>query len=113
MNAVWTVGLSAWKNVLADGGFWEAMLFTLQTTAMATFLALVIAVPLGIALRHSGRVAQALMIVLLPVPHLVVASTTVSWLGPGQLLDRLLLLTFIGCAYCDDLGYQAEMDASN
>ena len=85
------LGLAAWKNVLADGGFWKALLFTLQTTAMATILALVIAVPLGIALRHSGRVARALMIILLPVPHLVVASATVSWLGPGQLLDRLLI----------------------
>jgi len=28
--------------------------------------------------------------ILIPVPHLVVAATTVAWFGPGRLIDRLV-----------------------
>lgn len=82
--------MAAWQRVLADADFWEAFWFTLRTSVVATLLALLIAVPLGVAVRRSGPFVRSLMIVLLPVPHLVVASATVTLFGPGQLIDRMV-----------------------
>ena len=84
------LGLDAWRRVLADDGFWDAMLFTLGVALVATVVAVVLAVPLGIAVRDAGPVGRSMMVALVPVPHLVVAATTVAWLGPGQLVDRIV-----------------------
>lgn len=85
-----SLGFGAWQRVLADTDFREAFWFTLRTSVVATLLALAVALPLGVAVRRSGPLVRSLMIVLLPVPHLVVASATVTLFGPGQLIDRLI-----------------------
>lgn len=83
-------GTDAWQRVLADGAFWDAVVFTLRAALIATPLAVMLALPIGIAARSAGPWTRALLAALIPVPHLVVASTTVTWFGPGQLLDRIL-----------------------
>lgn len=82
--------LDAWRRVLSDENFWSAAWFTSHTAVLATLLSVLLAVPLGIALRRSGRLARMSLLILLPMPHLVMASVAVSWLGPGRLVDRLV-----------------------
>ncbi len=79
----------AWRRVLADDAFWDSVIFTLRAALIATPLAVLLAVPIGVAARGASPWTRALLTALIPVPHLVVASTTVTWFGPGQLLDRL------------------------
>jgi len=80
----------AWRRVLDDPAFREAVWFTLGAALVATVIAVAISIPLGFALRSRGRRTHAVMGVLIPVPHLVVAATTVAWFGPGGLVDRSL-----------------------
>ena len=80
----------AWTRVLADPAFRSAVWFTLLAAFIATVVAVAVSVPLGLALRKRGRRTNAVMGFLIPVPHLVVAATTVAWFGPGRLLDRLV-----------------------
>lgn len=82
------LGLSAWSEVLSDPAFRSAVRFTLVAAVISTAIALVIAVPLGVLARRAGPWVRSLLTVLLPVPHLVVAAATVSWFGPGRLIDR-------------------------
>jgi len=82
------LGLSAWSEVLSDPAFRSAVQFTLVVAVISTAIALLIAVPLGLLARQAGPWVRSLLTVLLPVPHLVVAAATVSWFGPGRLLDR-------------------------
>lgn len=81
--------LSAWRSVVTDAAFRDAVAFTLVTTVAATVLSVVLALPVAAALR--GR-AWARTVAALPVlvPHLLVAILAVLWLGPGGLADRLL-----------------------
>jgi putative spermidine/putrescine transport system permease protein len=81
-------GAAAWTRVLSDPAFGDAVRFTFTAALIATVVAVAIAVPLGLALR--GKWTRAVMGVLVPVPHLVVAATTVAWFGPGRILDRLV-----------------------
>lgn len=81
--------LAAWRSVLSDAAFADAVGFTLATTVVATALSVALALPVAAALR--GR-AWARTVAALPVllPHLLVATIAVLWLGPGGLADRLL-----------------------
>ena len=89
------LGTAAWSRVLTDPSFIDALWFTLRSAVIATVLAVLIAVPLGVAARRATAATRGWMSVLIPVPHLVVAATTVAWFGPGRLLDRIGLETSI------------------
>jgi putative spermidine/putrescine transport system permease protein len=82
--------LDAWRRVLTDPAFHDAVVFTLAVTIAATVLSVAGAMAVGAALwRRSPLVRRALG---LPVaaPHLVVAALAVVWLAPGGLIDRIL-----------------------
>jgi putative spermidine/putrescine transport system permease protein len=79
----------AWRRVLHDPRFLHAAVFTLALAAVATILSALLALPLARLLR-TRRPLQA--VVMLPVlaPHLLVAVLAALWLGPGGLADRLV-----------------------
>ncbi|MDX1511011.1 MAG: ABC transporter permease subunit [Nitriliruptorales bacterium] len=81
--------LTAWRRVLADDRFHDALLFTLAIALVSTLAALPIAVLVARMLRHR-RLAQALFSLPVLLPHLLVGALAVAWLGPGGLADRLL-----------------------
>lgn len=83
------LGLAAWRQVLGDGAFRSAVVFTLATSAVGTAASVVLAIAMAVALR--GR-AWARTVATLPVlvPHLLVAVVAVLWLGAGGLADRVL-----------------------
>jgi putative spermidine/putrescine transport system permease protein len=80
--------LEAWRSLLGDPGFADALGFSLWITAAATAISAVLAVALAAGLRGRGAVLRGLAALPVPVPHLVVAVTAVLWLGPGGLVDR-------------------------
>ena len=82
--------LEAWRSLLGDPGFADAVRFSLWITAAATAISAVLAVALAAGLRGRGAVLRGLAALPVPVPHLVVAVTAVLWLGPGGLVDRAL-----------------------
>lgn len=82
--------LDAWRALLADGAFWDALRFTLQYTIVATVLSAALALALAALLRRAGHAATLLAAAPVPIPHLVVATLAVVWLAPGGLADRLL-----------------------
>lgn len=84
------VTLAAWRSVLADPEFTDALRFTGEVTAAATFLSAAAAVGCAAVLRHRGPLARGAFGLPVVVPHLVVAVLAVVWLGPGGLADRLL-----------------------
>ncbi|MDX1658000.1 MAG: ABC transporter permease subunit [Nitriliruptorales bacterium] len=84
------VSLDAWRAVLTDRAFRDALLFTSAVTVAATAVSAALAVALAGALLRSGTAARALAGLPVLVPHLVVAVVAVLWLGPGGLADRLL-----------------------
>ncbi len=84
------VGLEAWRELLGDPAFGDALRFTAQVTAVSTALAALVALALAAVLRESGTVARALVALPVPVPHLLVATLAVVWLAPGGLAERLL-----------------------
>lgn len=81
--------LEAWRRVLADPRFHDAVLFTTALAVVATALSVALALPVAAAVRRS-RAAQALMALPVLLPHLLVAVVVVLWLGPGGLADRLV-----------------------
>jgi putative spermidine/putrescine transport system permease protein len=83
----YTVG--AWEQVLADPAFRSAVGFTLTMTLVATLLSVLLAFPVAAALRGRGW-SRTLATLPVLVPHLLVATVAVLWLGPGGLADRLL-----------------------
>jgi len=85
-----TVRLDAWRTVLGDPVFADAVLFTAKVTAAATLLAAALAVGCAVLLRPAGRLARGAFSSPILVPHLVVAVVAVMWLGPGGLAERLL-----------------------
>lgn len=85
---------SAWRGVLADAAFREAVLFTLMTTLVATVAAATGGMLLAALLRGSAPQVRALVVAPLAIPHLVVAVGVVAWLGPGGLVDRAVELPF-------------------
>jgi putative spermidine/putrescine transport system permease protein len=82
--------LDAYRDLLDDPAFWDALWFTLRVTAISTTVSAVLAVALAAALRRSGTVLRVLAAVPVPVPHLVAAVLAVLWIGPGGIADRLL-----------------------
>lgn len=84
-----TIGVDAWRSVVADPGFHRALGFTLWVTAASTVLAVALAWLIILAGRHRPAV-RVLATLPVPVPHLVVAVLAVTWLAPGGLADRVL-----------------------
>lgn len=84
------VSLAAWREVLADDRFRDALWFTTGITVVATVLAAVLAVAFSALLRRQGALTRAGFGLPVLVPHLVVAVVAVVWIGPGGLADRLL-----------------------
>ncbi len=82
-------GTDAWRRLLSDDAFLDALVFTLRAALIATVLSVLLSVPLAMALRRSTVLARGLVALPLPVPHLVIASTAVLWFGPGGLADRV------------------------
>ena len=82
-------GMDAWRRLLDDPGFIDALVFTLRAALISTVLSVVLAVPLALALRRSTTLMRGLVALPLPIPHLVVASVAVFWLGPSGLADRV------------------------
>lgn len=83
-------GTEAWERLFSDERFLDAVVFTLRAAFLATLISVVLAVPLAMALRRSSALARGLVAVPLPVPHLVIASVMVLWLGPAGLADRVV-----------------------
>lgn len=81
--------LAAWRRVLADPAFATAVAFTLAVTAATTLVSVALAVPVAAALRGRGW-ARTLTALPVLVPHLLVATVVVLWLGPGGLAERLV-----------------------
>ena len=81
-------GTDAWRRLISDPTFGDALIFTIRSAAIATVLSVLIAVPLAFALRRASSFSRALIAFPIPIAHLVVASVLVLWLGPGGLLDR-------------------------
>lgn len=86
-DGAWTA--AAWRAVVADPSFVDALTFSARTAIAATVLAAVLAVPVAALIRDHLWARVGLGLPLL-VPHLVVAVTAVLWLAPGGLADRLL-----------------------
>jgi putative spermidine/putrescine transport system permease protein len=82
---------AAYRDLLADPLFREAVLFTLWLAAAATAISAVLALALAAALRGRGRLARGLAALPVPMPHLLAATVAVLWLGPGGIADRLLV----------------------
>ena len=84
--------LAAWDAVLGDRDFAAALVFTLETTAAATALAVVCGVVLAALVRPCAPRVRALVTMPVAVPHLVIAIATVAWLGAGGIVDRAVTL---------------------
>lgn len=82
--------LSAWRSVLRDPAFADALRFSLQTTLLATALSAAAAVAVATTLRRQGALPRLLVALPVPVPHLLVAVVAVLWLGPGGLAERAI-----------------------
>lgn len=85
-----SVTLHAWRALLDDPQFSDAVAFTLRTAALSTLLAALVALAVALTARGSSTRVRALLALPVPVPHLLVASVAVLWLAPGGLAERLL-----------------------
>jgi putative spermidine/putrescine transport system permease protein len=81
--------LGAWRDVLADPTFHDALLFTGRLTVVATLLSAVLAVAAASVLRRR-RLVQVVFSLPVLVPHLLAAVLAALWLGAGGLVDRAL-----------------------
>lgn len=82
--------LSAYRTLLDDPAFRDAVVFSLQIAALATVVSAALAVGLAWVLKGRGTWLRTLTALPVPVPHLVVATIAVVWLAPGGLVDRAL-----------------------
>lgn len=82
------VSLDAWREVVGDPAFVDAVLFTLWVAVASTLASMALAVALAGVLRHRASAVRALITLPVPVPHLLVATVAVIWLGPGGLAER-------------------------
>ena len=82
--------LDAWRALLDDPVFGDAVVFSLQVAGAATLLAALSAVGVALVVRSRGTTLRTLVALPVPVPHLLVAVLAVLWLAPGGLADRLL-----------------------
>ncbi|MCA1699479.1 MAG: ABC transporter permease subunit [Actinobacteria bacterium] len=80
----------AWRELLRDPAFGDAVAFTAQITVLSTVLAAVLALLLARVLRGRENRLVALLALPVPVPHLLVATLAVVWLAPGGLAERIL-----------------------
>ncbi|MDP9023738.1 MAG: ABC transporter permease subunit [Actinomycetota bacterium] len=86
------VTLDAWRTVLADGAFHDALGFTFRTAVAATLVSAILAVGFAALLRHHRTFLRALFALPVPMPHLLIAVVAVVWLGAGGLIERLGVL---------------------
>ena len=84
------LGLGAWRSLLHDPAFADALTFTLRITIFSTGVAAVVALTGAALLRDRGSAVRAALALPVPVPHLLVATLVVLWLGPGGIAERLL-----------------------
>jgi putative spermidine/putrescine transport system permease protein len=80
------------RRVLAEPTVWESLAFTVWVGATSTLLATAAAVAVATTFRgsrRSDRVARALAVLPLPIPHLVAAVCAVMVLGQSGLVSRL------------------------
>ncbi|MGF1599182.1 MAG: ABC transporter permease subunit [Acidimicrobiales bacterium] len=82
------IGLAAWRRVLGDPTFRDAVGFTVWVAAASTVVAVVGAIAVASSMRRSHRGRRALAVPV-AAPHLVVATLAVVWLAPGGMADRL------------------------
>jgi len=82
--------LDAWRGLIVDPAFADAVTFTVRTAVLSTTLAAAVALALALAIRHRGTFVRSVLALPVPVPHLIVATVAVLWLAPGGLADRLL-----------------------
>jgi putative spermidine/putrescine transport system permease protein len=82
--------LSAWTAVLGDPAFADALWFSLRTAWAATGLSAAAAIAVALILRRRGALPRFLVALPVPMPHLLVATVAVAWLGPGGLAERAL-----------------------
>lgn len=85
-----TFDLSAWRSVLTDPVFGDALAFTGRVTVVSTLMSVAVAVLFAALLRSRGVLARGSFGFPVLVPHLIVAVVAVLWLGSGGLADRLL-----------------------
>lgn len=81
---------SAWRAVLTDPVFADALVFTGRVTIVSTVISAAVAVLFAALLRSRGVVLRGSFGLPVLVPHLIVAVVAVLWLGSGGLADRLL-----------------------
>jgi len=82
--------LDAWRELLGDPSFGDAVVFSVRTAFLSTVLSALVALGLALAVRRRGAVVRSLLALPVPVPHLLVATVAVVWLAPGGLADRAL-----------------------
>ncbi|MGI8845893.1 MAG: ABC transporter permease subunit [Thermoleophilaceae bacterium] len=82
--------LDAWRGLIDDPVFADAVKFTLRTATLSTAAAAAVALALALAVRRRGTFVRSVLALPVPVPHLIVATVAVLWLAPGGLADRLL-----------------------
>lgn len=82
--------LAAWRALLGDPDFADALVFTLRVTVVSTALAAVVALAGAALLRNRGSALRAMLALPVPVPHLLVATLAVLWLAPGGIAERAL-----------------------
>jgi putative spermidine/putrescine transport system permease protein len=82
-------GVGAWRRVLVDPSFRDAVGFTIWVAVASTTIAVIGALAIATALRRGGR-SRVVMAVPVAAPHLVIASLAVLWLAPGGVFDRLV-----------------------
>lgn len=82
--------LEAWRGLIHDPAFADAVTFTVRIAVLSTFLAAAVALALALVIRHRGTFVRSVLALPVPVPHLIVATVAVLWLAPGGLADRLL-----------------------
>jgi len=84
------ITLDAWNSMLADPSFFDALVFTIRITVLATAISALLALALALLLRDRGLFARVSGAAPVPVPHLLVATVAVLWLAPGGIADRVL-----------------------
>lgn len=82
--------LDAWNTVLRDGSFWDGLAFSAGLSVVATALSATFALAAAALFRDRGPVLQGLFGFPVLVPHLIVATLMVLWVGPGGIADRAL-----------------------
>jgi putative spermidine/putrescine transport system permease protein len=82
--------LDAWRSVVGDPVFADALAFSAWVTLLATALSAVVAVAVASLVRRRSAALRGLFALPVPVPHLIVAVTAALWLADGGLAERLL-----------------------